>query len=129
VLSRACPLFVPLVEEGWLDHRVTRDVAQEYLSPLRADGVSALVLGCTHYPLLAPLLAELAGPNVALIDSADETAIATADVLTKLHIAAPERVTPPRHRFVASDAPDRFLALGQRFLGGTLDHVEHVTFG
>lgn len=129
VLSRACPLFVPLVEEGWLDHRVTRDVAQEYLSPLLADGVSALVLGCTHYPLLAPLLAELAGPNVALIDSADETAIATADVLTTLHIAAPERVTPPRHRFVASDAPDRFLALGQRFLGGTLDHVEHVTFG
>ncbi len=129
VLARACPLFVPLVEEGWLDHRVTREVAHEYLDPLLADGIRALVLGCTHYPLLAPLLADLAGPEVTLIDSADETAAAVADILDALGLSAPPRATPPRHRFVASDAPDRFLALGQRFLGATLDHVEHVTFG
>ncbi len=129
VLARACPLFVPLVEEGWLDHPVTRTVAHEYLDPLLADGIRALVLGCTHYPLLAPLLGELAGPEVALIDSADETAAATAEILQMHGLAAAPRVTPPRHRFIASDAPDRFLALGQRFLGTTLDHVEHVTFG
>ncbi len=129
VLARACPLFVPLVEEGWLEHAVTRAVAHEYLDPLLADGIRALVLGCTHYPLLVPLLTELAGPEVALIDSADETAAATADILASLGLAATARATPPRHRFIASDAPDRFLALGQRFLGATIDHVEHVTFG
>ena len=129
VLPRACPLFVPLVEEGWLDHRVTREVAHEYLDPLLADGVTTLVLGCTHYPLLAPLLQDLAGPQVTLIDSADETAAATADALAGKGLLAAARATPPRHRFIASDAPDRFLALGQRFLGATLDHVEHVSFG
>lgn len=129
VLARACPLFVPLVEEGWLDHAVTRAVAHEYLDPLLADGIRALVLGCTHYPLLAPLLAELAGERVTLIDSADQTAAATAQILREHALEAETRATPPRHRFVASDAPDRFLALGQRFLGATLDHVDHVTFG
>ncbi len=129
VLVRACPLFVPLVEEGWLDHAVSRAVAHEYLDPLLADGIRALVLGCTHYPLLAPLLANLAGDRVTLIDSADETAAATAQILHDHELEAAQRATPPRHRFVASDAPDRFLALGQRFLGATLDHVDHVTFG
>ncbi len=129
VLAQACPLFVPLVEEGWLAHQVTRDVAHEYLDGLLAQDIRALVLGCTHYPLLAPLLQELAGPHVTLIDSADETAAATADILARHGIAAPRSDATPTHRFVASDAPDRFLALGQRFLGTALDHVEHVTFG
>ena len=129
VLARACPLFVPLVEEGWLTHPVTRLVAEEYLAPLLSDGIGALVLGCTHYPLLSPLLRELVGDRVELIDSADETARVTATLLAERGLTAAPRATPPRHRFVASDAPDRFLALGQRFLGQTLDHVEHVTFG
>ncbi len=129
VLSRACPLFVPLVEEGWLDHPVTRQVAEEYLAPLLDDGVTSIVLGCTHYPLLAPLLRTIAGPDVALIDSAEQTADAVASVLQEQQLSAAPHHTPPRHRFVASDAPDRFLALGQHFLGGRLDHVEHVTFG
>ena len=129
VLSRPCPLFVPLVEEGWLDHPITRAVAQEYLAPLVADGIGALVLGCTHYPLLAPLLEQIVGPDVRLIDSADETALATAAVLEAHGLHAAARATPPRHRFIASDAPDRFLALGQRFLAHAIDHVEHVTFG
>jgi glutamate racemase len=129
VLGRACPLFVPLVEEGWLDHEVTRLIAHEYLDPLLADGVRALVLGCTHYPLLTPMLQRLAGHDVVLIDSAEETALAAAAILESAGLSAEPRATPPRHRFIASDAPDRFLALGQRFLGATLDHVEHVSFG
>lgn len=134
VISQPCPLFVPLVEEGWLDHPVTRAVAHEYLDPLLSAGVRSLVLGCTHYPLLTPLLSELAGPDVVLIDSADETARATATLLREAGLAAAPspRVSLPAtatHRFVASDAPDRFLELGRRFLGAALDRVEHVSFG
>lgn len=139
VISQPCPLLVPLVEEGWVDHAVTRDVAREYLEPLLTAGVRSLVLGCTHYPLLKPMLAELAGPTVTLIDSADETARATAELLRAAGLAT-RRVAGDRpsahaganvlhHRFVASDAPDRFLELGRRFLGATLDRVEHVSFG
>ena len=132
LLARACPLFVPLVEEGWTDHPVARAVAEEYLGPWRAEGVDTLVLGCTHYPLLAPLLQDVMGPDVRLIVSADETAAAAAGLLARLGLAAPanETATPSaRHRFVASDAPDRFLALGQRFLGDAIERVEHVVFG
>src|SRR5204863_306803 len=74
VHARACPLFVPLVEEGWFDHPATELIAREYLEPLRRAGVESLVLGCTHYPLLKPLLARVMGPDVTLVDSAEETA-------------------------------------------------------
>ncbi len=81
VVQQACPLFVPLVEEGWFEHPATRLVAQEYLAPLRRAGVRSLVLGCTHYPLLAPLLADLLGAEVSLVDSAAETASVLASLL------------------------------------------------
>ncbi len=128
VHSRACPLFVPLVEEGWLDHAATRLIAEEYLAPLRDLHVDAVVLGCTHYPLLAPMIAETMGPTVRLIDSAAETASETARVLQAAALTAGD-ATIPAHRFIASDAPDRFLALGRRFLHETLTAVEHVSFG
>ena len=73
VVQKACPLFVPLVEEGWFDHPATELVASEYLAPLREDGVRAVVLGCTHYPLLRPLLQRIMGPAVRLIDSGEAT--------------------------------------------------------
>jgi glutamate racemase len=131
ILARACPLFVPLVEEGWLDTEATRLIAREYLTPMQAAGVDTLVLGCTHYPLLKPLLAEILGQDVVLIDSAHETAAETARVLGARGLLAPavghnER---PSHRFIASDAPDHFLRLGQRFLGSTIECVEHLTLG
>jgi len=74
VVARACPLFVPLVEEGWVDHEATRLVAETYLEPLVKANVDTLVLGCTHYPLLKPLLRQVMGPDIRLIDSAEETA-------------------------------------------------------
>jgi glutamate racemase len=127
VIARACPLLVPLVEEGWLDHDATRLIVHEYLAPLRDASVETLVLGCTHYPLLTGVIAEEMGPGVRLIDSAAETAAETARALAANGLLAGPGYAP-LHRFVASDAPERFLALGRRFLGGTVTDVEHVLF-
>ena len=123
ITARACPLFVPLVEEGWTDHDATRLVAREYLEPMIAADIDTLVLGCTHYPLLKPLLADILGDEVRLIDSAEETAAETARTLAESGIAA-SASHAATHRFVASDDPLQFLQLGQRFLGDTIEGVE-----
>ena len=123
VVARACPLFVPFVEEGWLDHPATRLVAHEYLDPVRREGVDTLVLGCTHYPLLKPLVAEVIGPGVRLIDSAQETAAETGRVLAAAGLCAPLGAGP-RHRFVVTDAADHFSRTAAHFLGAPLEHVE-----
>lgn len=128
VLSRACPLFVPLVEEGWVDHPVTRSVAREYLGPLVEEGMDALVLGCTHYPLLREVIAETVGPGTVLVDSAERTAVALRDELERRALLASSGC-PARHRLVASDAPEQMLALGQAFLGAPIEKVERVTLG
>ena len=125
---RACPLFVPLVEEGWTDHPVTLQVAREYLAPLCAHGISALVLGCTHYPLLKDVLRRTLGARVALIDSAAETAAEIGRVLRGYGLDAPASDAPPKHRFIASDDPKQFLELGQRFLGDAIEGVDVHTF-
>jgi glutamate racemase len=126
--AKACPLFVPLVEEGWTDHTATRLVAEEYLEPLLREHVDTLVLGCTHYPLLKPLLSDVLGPEVRLIDSAEETAAETARVLEERCLAAPPDAASA-YRFFASDDPLMFLQLGQRFLSGTIEGVEVKTLG
>jgi glutamate racemase len=131
VLAAACPLFVPLVEEGWVDHPASRLIAHEYLASMRDAQVDTLVLGCTHYPLLAPLLAAEMGPGVRLIDSAEETAVEVERVLADrgvLNQGDPEHVEKPTHRFVASDAPRHFLALGGRFLDVPISAVEYHVF-
>jgi glutamate racemase len=127
VTARACPLFVPLIEEGWLDHPVTQQVAQEYLAPFIRDRVGALVLGCTHYPLLKPLLYRVLGRGVRLIDSAAETAAELKNVLCANGLAA-QAGSSPTHRFIASDDPLQFLQLGQRFLGDAIEAVETHNF-
>lgn len=129
VVSQACPLFVPLVEEGLVDHPATRLIAREYLAPLLAARVRAVVLGCTHYPLLKPLLTEILGDDVTLIDSADATAEETARVLASKALARSGAGGAPTYRFVASDAPAQFLRLGQRFLGAAIERVETVSLG
>ncbi len=129
VLSRACPLFVPLVEEGWLDHHVTRLVAEEYLTELRAANLESLILGCTHYPLLAPLLHELMGPAVHLVDSGAEAARATAQLLAERgQLAGDPGSRGPQHHFFLSDEPRRrsFARVAQGFLGRPLPHVTVV---
>ena len=116
---------MPLVEEGWFDHEATELIGEEYLGPVRHAGVGALVLGCTHYPLLKPLLRRVMGPGVSLIDSAAETARALADALQERGIEAPGGGAPS-HRFAVSDDAPRFLAVGGRFLGDRLAEAEVV---
>ena len=128
VISQACPLFVPLIEEGWFDHPATELVVREYLEPLRAAQVDVLVLGCTHYPLIKPLLFRVLGPTVRLIDSAEETAAEVARALDAggLTASSPARVT---HEFVVSDDEPHFRRIGARFLGERLQKVEIVPLG
>jgi glutamate racemase len=121
VVVKACPLFVPLAEEGWTDpsDEVVRLVARRYLAPLAASRVDTLVLGCTHYPLLREAIAaEL--PGVALVDSAEATAGEVRDRIG----AAPGRAGA--HRFYVTDTPERFLAVASRFLGRPVPSAEHV---
>lgn len=118
VFSAACPLFVPLVEEGWIEHAVARQVAEEYLAPLREHGVDTLILGCTHYPLLKELIGEVMGEEVTLIDSGEAVAVDVQLRLEELGLESPKG--PVSHRFLVSDQPERFYAEGRRFLGETV---------
>jgi len=130
--EKACPLFVPLVEEGWVEHPVTEQVARIYLGEAFADGFQSadvLVLGCTHYPLLKPVLRRVAPEHVGIIDSAESTAQAVAKLLRRIPLsdpAQPERRHLPRLKFFATDSVDKFRSLGTRFLEHGVEDVQHV---
>ena len=128
VEQKACPLFVPLVEEGWFEHHAAALIAEEYLAPLRAAGVGSLVLGCTHYPLLRPLLQRVMGEDVRLVDSGEETARVVASVLRERGLEAPGGAAV-EHRFVVSDDEARFRQVGARFIGERLGRAEVVPLG
>lgn len=125
VKTQACPLLVPLVEEGWLDHPVTRLTAEEYLAPLLKGGIDTLVLGCTHYPLLRELLQDVAGKEVQLVDSAEAVAEGAHALLAELKLLNPGN-RAPAHRYFVTDVPQRFQTVGERFLGGSLGAIEVV---
>lgn len=127
VRTQAAPLLVPLVEEGWLEHEVTRLTVCEYLKPLLADGIDTLVLGCTHFPLLKPLIGREAH-NVALVDSAITTAEETARVLAQEGLLNTDNNNPD-YRFYVSDIPLKFRTIGERFLGRTMEQIEMVSLG
>jgi len=132
--EKACPLLVPLVEEGWVEHPVTEEVARIYLSEAFADGfgdADVLVLGCTHYPLLKPVLHRVAPSHMSIVDSAESTARAVASHLQKLLppsalVAGEERRAYPRIKFFATDSVEKFRRLGERFLGHSIEDVQHV---
>jgi len=115
LFTQSCPLFVPLVEEGWIDKGVAYDIASVYLKPLKAKKVDTLILGCTHYPLLKGVIAKVMGPKVLLVDSAKEVAKEAKAVLDSSGLLNP-RGGRKVHKFFVSDEPARFMKMGERFL-------------
>jgi len=124
VTSAACPLLVPLAEEGWTENSVARETARIYLAPLARQGIDTLVLGCTHYPILKKTIAEEMGPAVTLVDSAEPVADEVADRLRALG-RDPARGSGTRHFFV-TDSSERFEEVGARFLGHPIERLELV---
>jgi len=128
VVSAACPLFVPLVEEGWIDEDVTRTVAARYLEPIQAAKVDTVILGCTHYPLLAGVIQEQLGSGVRLIDSGDAVSTRVTELLAENNLHAHADADDPR-RFFVSDQVERFRVEARRFLGEdipfTAEAVDH----
>ncbi len=127
--EKACPLFVPLVEEGWTEHHVTEEVARVYLAEaLRAASADTdvLVLGCMHYPLLKPVLRRVVPKNIEIVDSAETTAEA---VLEELGPRRPSNSEPPTFRFYVTDSVDKFRRMAPIFLGRAVENVEHVDLG
>ena len=125
VFSQACPLFVPLVEEGWLDHPVTQLTAQAYLMPEFINSIDTLVLGCTHYPLLKPLIKQVVQTNIQLVDSAQSIALQAASVLSTQNLLRP-CLSSPHYTYYVTDIPLTFRQVGERFLQRPLNHLEMV---
>jgi glutamate racemase len=122
ITSKACPLFVALAEEGYIDQPATKLIAQDYLAELKKKNIDTLILGCTHYPLLKQPIASVMGNRVKLVDSAEETAKATRQALTELNLLSTSQ-TPGKRKFFVSDTPDKFKKIGQLFLGQKIGKV------
>jgi len=124
IYTRACPLFVPLAEEGWVDNEVARSTAAVYLTSLKRSGIDTLVLGCTHYPLLAGVIAAVMGDKVTLVDSARTTADTVRDTLVRYGLA--RRSGGGSVSFFVTDVPDRFVKVGGRFMGQKVDSAVRI---
>ncbi len=125
VFEKACPLFVPLAEEGWLNHKATKLIAEEYLSELIEKEIDTLILGCTHYPLLAEIIQEVVGNNVTLIDSGYAASLEVENYLEGRGIRNDSNQYGTHHYYV-SDLPNRFKPMAERFLGNTVNRIEKV---
>ncbi|MFA5117485.1 MAG: glutamate racemase [Candidatus Omnitrophota bacterium] len=125
VTAASCPLFVPFVEEGWLNGRIVMDVARTYLKPLKDARVDTVILGCTHYPLLKPVIKEIMGPQVTLIDSAKQVAIEVKKILSSEGLLSDSR-KKAENKFYVSDNPEWFSDLAERFLGRAIANVKRV---
>lgn len=124
IYTRACPLFVPLAEEGWVDNDVARATAALYLTSLERSGIDTLVLGCTHYPLLAPVIAATMGPSVRLVDSAQTTARAVHETLSRSGLA--RRSGTASVSFFVTDVPGPFVKVGSRFMGHRVESAVRI---
>ena len=126
VVSQACPLFVPLVEEGWFDNEVACNAAKLYLSNIKNEGIDVLILGCTHYPLLKNLISQEVGPGITLVDSAQATAYALDELLkdTSMKNESPSKTD----QIYVTDLPLRFESVARRFLGDQIPPIKHVNW-
>jgi len=125
VTALSCPLFVPLVEEGWTDGEITSLIAEKYLKEMKNKDIDTLVLGCTHYPLLKKVISRVMGETVSLIDSAVEVAKDVRTILETSGLNRKQEVSPPRE-FYVTDSPVRFVKVGERFLGNKIEHIELI---
>jgi glutamate racemase len=128
IISRPCPLFVPLAEEGWIDHPVTRQVAEEYLKDLRESRVDTLVLGCTHYPILRPMIEAVMGDEVNFIDSGEAVADELACLLEENNMVR-TGLEPRTEEFYVTDSAARFRRVAELFLGRALESINTVELG
>jgi glutamate racemase len=128
VFSNACPLFVPLAEEGWLSHSVTRQVAEEYLAELRSMQVDTLVLGCTHYPILRPVIEQVMGDFVTYVDSGEAVSDEVASLLEANGMARETR-DGRTEEFYVTDSAARFRRVAELFLGRAVDSVSTISLG
>jgi len=126
VFAKACPLFVPLAEEGWTSHPATELVAKDYLFPLTLEKIDTLILGCTHYPLLKETIDTVLHRSVTLIDSGEATAIAAVRILAEQRLHN-ESTMKPNVQFFVSDIPHKFTEVGERFLGQKLGKINRVS--
>jgi len=126
VISQACPLFVLIVENELTETPEARRVAEEYLRPMQAAGIDALILGCTHYPLLSGVLSRVLGPGVKLISSAEETAREAQEVLRRLDLESKDHPAEPRHRFFVSGPPAPFAAVGSKLLNRPIEAYQVI---
>ena len=127
--SKACPLFVPLAEEGWTSHVATEVIAEEYLRELGVKEIDTLILGCTHYPVLADVIQRTMGARVTLINSGATAAKLVAEILRLEQIAVDDSQNPtPQHTLLVSDIPRKFQAVGERFLGRAMPEARQVVW-
>jgi glutamate racemase len=127
VFAQSCPLFVPLIEEGLLGHEATKILIKEYLAPLLKESIDTLLLGCTHYPLLAEQIQEIAGKDVAVVNSAEACAKAVKTLIADRHISGSTEHEGV-NRFFVSDDPHKFEMMATRFFGSPLTHIELISF-
>jgi glutamate racemase len=125
VYERACPLFVPLAEEGWLGHKVTEMIAKEYLKELKEKNIDSLILGCTHYPILQDIIQKVIGKNVKLIDSGTPAAHLVEDYLNGRQLRN-QSVHQGISEFYVSDVPVKFREIAEKFLGKKIIHLHKV---
>ena len=125
VFEKPCPLFVPLAEEGWIKHRATYEIAEEYLKELRENKIDTLVLGCTHYPILSEVIQEVVGKKVALIDSGVASSELIKTELKKFDLLSDSRTNGSQEYYV-SDIPAKFKEVAELFLGKAINHVHKV---
>ena len=126
VFSLACPLFVPMVEEGYIDKKATYLVANDYLQSMHDVDIDTLILGCTHYPLLKQVISDVMGDKVKLIDSGEETARTVKDSLTKSNKLNDDSSKAGQAKYYVSDMPEKFSQVATRFLGKTVDQITRV---
>lgn len=125
VFEKACPLFVPLAEEGWTDHKATELIAEEYLEELIKKEIDTLILGCTHYPILTEIIQKIMGGKVTLIDSGTAAAFEVENYLDGRGIRNDSNQIG-EHQYYVSDLPAKFKTIAERFLGTEIDHLEKI---